>query len=316
MRSASCVNREPANASQHFVAGTPNISLTATIAHLALVTFLPILAAMQCRILTTLGVAIALAAPPAAAVQAKWPTPLSNAHAHNDYYHKRPLLDALDRGFTSIEADVFLVGGELLVGHYDYELRPERTLKALYLDPLEKRAAANNGRIFDGDQRLTLLVDFKTDGPAAYAALAKLLAEYDGLFSEMKDGKFVPRAVDVIVTGNRPVELIERDPHRRVAVDGRKEDLDGNVPKELVPLVSENWSNHFKWRGQGEMPAAEREHLEALVKKAHQQGRRLRFWGAPDDESVWAEQLDAGVELVGADDLDALQRFLTERAAK
>jgi len=240
--------------------------------------------------------------------------PLPNAHAHNDYYHKRPLLDALDHGFTSVESDVFLVGGELLVGHYDHELRPERTLKAFYLDPLKKRAAANNGRIFDGDQRLTLLVDFKTDGPAAYSALAKLLAEYDGLFSEMKDGKFVPRAVDVIVTGNRPVELIERDANRRVAVDGRQEDLDGNAPKGLIPLVSENWSNYFKWRGQGAMPAAEREQLDALVKKAHQQGRRMRFWGAPDDESVWAAQLDAGVDLLGADDLDALQRFLTERA--
>ena len=25
--------------------------------------------------------------------------PLETAHAHNDYYHDRPLLDALDQGF-------------------------------------------------------------------------------------------------------------------------------------------------------------------------------------------------------------------------
>ena len=34
--------------------------------------------------------------------------PLPNAHAHNDYEHKRPLFDALDHGFCSVEADVFL----------------------------------------------------------------------------------------------------------------------------------------------------------------------------------------------------------------
>ena len=34
--------------------------------------------------------------------------PLGQAHAHNDYYHKRPLLDALSHGFCSVEADVFL----------------------------------------------------------------------------------------------------------------------------------------------------------------------------------------------------------------
>lgn len=34
------------------------------------------------------------------------------AQAHNDYYHPRPLRDALELGFASVEADVFLVDGE------------------------------------------------------------------------------------------------------------------------------------------------------------------------------------------------------------
>ena len=37
--------------------------------------------------------------------------PLAQAHAHNDYEHDRPLLDALEHGFTSVEADVWLVDG-------------------------------------------------------------------------------------------------------------------------------------------------------------------------------------------------------------
>ena len=35
--------------------------------------------------------------------------PLPRAHAHNDYLHQRPLLDALDNGFCSVEADISLV---------------------------------------------------------------------------------------------------------------------------------------------------------------------------------------------------------------
>ena len=61
------------------------------------------------------------------------PTPLLTAHAHNDYYHTRPLLDALDQGFSNVEADVFLVGDQLLVGHYRWELRRDRSLESLYL---------------------------------------------------------------------------------------------------------------------------------------------------------------------------------------
>ena len=37
-------------------------------------------------------------------------TPLTRGHAHNDYAHERPLLEALDNGFTSIEADIFRSG--------------------------------------------------------------------------------------------------------------------------------------------------------------------------------------------------------------
>src|SRR4051812_6991468 len=71
--------------------------------------------------------------------------PLPNAHAHNDYAHNRPLFDALDHGFSSIEADVFLINGNLLVGHDREALRPERTLKSLYLAPLAERIRENNG---------------------------------------------------------------------------------------------------------------------------------------------------------------------------
>jgi hypothetical protein len=51
----------------------------------------------------TLGVlaaagALLLTAVPASATAVE---PLPRAHAHNDYEHERPLLDALDHGFTS-----------------------------------------------------------------------------------------------------------------------------------------------------------------------------------------------------------------------
>ena len=73
---------------------------------------------------------------PGTAAPARYP--LRHAHAHNDYEHPRPLLDALDHGFTSVEADVFLVDGQLLVAHDPADLDPARTLESLYLDPLAR----------------------------------------------------------------------------------------------------------------------------------------------------------------------------------
>ena len=59
--------------------------------------------------------------------------PKPGFHSHNDYVHSRPLVEALEQGFDSVEADVFLVKNDLLVGHYPWEIKPGRTLESLYL---------------------------------------------------------------------------------------------------------------------------------------------------------------------------------------
>lgn len=249
----------------------------------------------------------------ATTAQAEAPAPpLPQAHSHNDYEHERPLLDALDRGFCNIEADVHLVDGQLLVGHDPEDVTPERTLEALYLEPLKKLIAERNGQIFPDGQRLTLLVDFKTDGPATYEALAKALKPYKSILSGIEDGQWRPRQIDVIISGNRPIELVAKDKERLAAIDGRISDLENGHPADLMPLISDNWNDHFSWRGEGPLPAAERTKLHALAKIAHAQNRRLRFWGAPDSPQFWQELQAADVDVIGTDDLALLQSHLAQ----
>ena len=112
-------------------------------------------------------VALLAAAALVAAVRADDPpaakaTPLRRAHAHNDYEHKRPLFDALGHGFCSVEADVHLIDGKLLVAHDRKDAKPDRTLQALYLDPLRERVKANGGRVYPGGPTVFLLIDVKT----------------------------------------------------------------------------------------------------------------------------------------------------------
>ena len=91
------------------------------------------------------------------------PVPLIHAHAHNDYVHKRPLFNALDDGFCSVEADIYLVDGQLLVAHVRSQVKPERTLQALYLDPLSERVKKNGGHVYPAGPEFTLLVEIKAD---------------------------------------------------------------------------------------------------------------------------------------------------------
>jgi hypothetical protein len=236
--------------------------------------------------------------------------PLERAHAHNDYLHPRPLLDALAQGFCSVEADIFLVDGELLVAHDRPDVRPERTLQALYLEPLRERIVRNDGRVFPGSPPFTLLIDIKADAELAYSALRELLASYRDILTVFGSNQTTTGAVTVILSGDRPWTIVQQEKERFVALDGRLADLDREWQSHLVPLISDRWTSHFTWNGSGPLPDAEKRKLREIVERAHQQGRRIRFWGAADQPSMWQAQHGAGVDLINTDRLADLATFL------
>jgi hypothetical protein len=235
---------------------------------------------------------------------------LMRAHAHNDYEHGRPLLDALASGFCSVEADIYLVDGELLVGHDPDALRADRTLQSLYLDPLTERVGRNGGRVYPGGPACTLLIDVKSDAEPTYAALRGVLARYARIFSVFGDEPGASRALVAIVTGNEARAAIAADAPRYAAFDGTLADLDSTASADLMPWISVEWRRLFTWRGDGPMSAAELGILHATVARAHLHGRKLRFWGAPDVPTSWTLLLGAGVDLINTDDLPGLARLL------
>ena len=235
---------------------------------------------------------------------------IRQAHAHNDYLHKRPLLDALDCGFCSVEADIYLVDGQLLVAHSKSELSPDRTLRSLYLDPLRARIQKHSGKVHADVPMFTLLIDIKSEGKTTYRALHTLLSEYRDILSHVEQGIEHPGPVKAIVSGNRAVDLISTEAIRYVGIDGRLSDLDSDSPDHLLPLISDNWALNFRWRGVGELLASDRDKLTSVIERAHKKKRLVRFWGTPDNAQVWSVLKVAGVDLINTDDLKGLSGFL------
>lgn len=242
------------------------------------------------------------------------PEPLLRAHAHNDYEHTRPLLDALDQGFCSIEADIYLVDGELRVGHDRKDLVPGRTLEKLYLDPLYARVKAHHGHVYEKPAPVTLLVDIKTDGEAVYAALRERLPKYKSMLTEYREGRSPvrQRAITIILSGDRPVETLRKEKSRLAFIDGRLSDMKEGAMLDptLIPLVSDNYALILGWNGKGEMPEMQKTRLADISRRTHAAGVRLRFWAAPDNPAVWKALYDGGVDLLNADDLPGLAAFL------
>ncbi len=246
------------------------------------------------------------------------PTPLAKAHAHNDYRHHRPLLDALAHGFTSVEADIFLRDGQLLVAHDRHEIRAHRTLQALYLDPLRERIKQNGGSVYRKPGGFILLIDFKTEAESTYAVLHKVLSQYRECFTSFTPDGRQERAVLAVVSGNRPRETMAAQQLRYAGCDGRLSDLKSDVAADLVPMISDNWGSHFTWRGNGPMPGEEYAKLTEVVRLSHEKKRVVRFWATPDRpsaerEALWNALMSADVDVINTDDLCGLQQYLLAR---
>jgi Glycerophosphoryl diester phosphodiesterase family len=234
--------------------------------------------------------------------------PFPEAHAHNDYLHEHPLLDALANGFTSVEADVHLIHGEFVVAH-TRPLGNKKTLERLYLLPLTSILSQYDRHVFPGyEGPFYLMIDIKTDGDEAYDKLKNLFSQYLML---------IPRPgypqVIVLLSGNRPVKKVMEDPTSPFALDGRPADLGKGYTVQKMPVISDTYKKWSEWNGKGNPKKADLEKIRRLAQQVHREGKRLRLWAIPDKENTWRALLDAGVDIINTDNLQGLSKLLKAR---
>lgn len=241
--------------------------------------------------------------------------PVTNAHSHNDYEQDQPLTQALNHGFCSVEVDVHLVNGLLLVAHDANEVDESRTFESLYMDPLQRRIQNNGGSVYAGypDVTVQLLIDFKTEGAATYEALAKSLEPYRDILVRYEAGQISQGVVMAVISGSRPIEKLSAETNRLAFLDGRLENLEDGTSNAIFPLVSADWDDVFKWNGRGLMSTEEEKKLSDLIEKAHQQGKKLRFWGHPDRPEVWGKLQEMKMDWINTDRIPELAEFLAAR---
>jgi hypothetical protein len=233
------------------------------------------------------------------------PVYLGRAHAHNDYARARPLHDALERGFGSIEVDVVLVDGEIYVAHELGQVKPSDTLARLYLDALSALARENGGSVYAvSDESLQLLIDVKSSAEDTYRVLDRQLSEYDELLTRWTIDGVRRGPVTVVLSGNRAIDLVLEDSVRYVALDGRIDEERSSFSIESMPLVSIDWTTM-----EGS-PTARLAAARAWIELVHAENRRVRFWGTPDRGPVWSSLIAIGADHIGADDVVLLERIL------
>jgi hypothetical protein len=262
-------------------------------------------------------------------------------HSHNDYWRQRPLFSALGTGCISVEADVWLVGDDLYVGHAEGELTEGRTLQNLYIDPLvlvlehmNLHKSSDPSREINGvfyqnpAQTLVLLIDFKTADiwPYVVEQLGPLrergyLTYWDGQARIMKP-------ITVVVSGSAPFDLLtQNDTYRDIFYDAPLESLeiadDHDEDRTPSSPYKYNPSNSYYasaslFEAVGPLPGffftpPQMELLRDQISRARERGLISRYWGAPRwprgfRDKIWDTLLRENVGILNVDDLRAARK--------
>lgn len=226
----------------------------------------------------------------------------ANGHAHNDYEHNIPFVQAYQLGFGSIEADVILEKDTLYVGHQHSDLytRPlyfERD----YVLPLSRALQQQK----DSSRTVILLIDLKTEAVTTLNKVISIIERYSQLT--------VSSSVQFVITGNQPAPSAFEQYPSFIFFDGNINNPEHLRYPDRIALFSDNFKNYSDWKGKGRIRPGEKQALNAVIEKAHAFHKRIRFWGCPDNAHTWSTFMKMQIDYINTDQVEKFARFISSQ---
>ena len=218
-------------------------------------------------------------------------------HAHNDYATPRPFVTAYEQRADFIEADVWLQDGNLVVSHEKPQAGAP-TLDSLYLKPIAKLFSQYTDKVSPmRDYTFGLMIDVKENPAEVLPKLISMLQEHLICFNRSANAK----AVQVIISGNRPKVDTFLDYPLLLQFDGRPSEVYDEETLKHVALISDNFRGYSRWDGTGDLPDADKDKLKRVIKRAHSDNKPIRFWAIPDTPNAWKQLKKLGVDIINTD---------------
>lgn len=202
-----------------------------------------------------------------------------------------------------IEADILLQGHELLVAHSANEIQKDKTLEALYLNPLNELIEKNGGNAYpDKEKSLTLMIDLKTEAVTTLNVLVFKLKKYPKLIA--------CKTLMITVSGNMPAPALWKNFPTFIHFDGRLGITYTADQQKRIRLISASFQSYSKWNGKEPLKDADKKKLVTLIESAHAIEKPFRFWAIPDFENGWRTMMELGVDIINTDDVAGASAFV------
>ncbi len=225
---------------------------------------------------------------PSVTIWIQTPYAAKNGHSHNDYEQKRPFKTAFEAGMGSIEADVYFVKNDLFVAHAASQIQPNRTLDSLYLQPLVE--AIRNQKMY----ALSILIDIKSDAETTLQEVVAQIGRYPTAFNDSS-------LVTFVISGHRPPPEKWENYPKYILFDGRPNEVYTDAQWQHVGMVSDGFNNYTSLAHTTIDDPSVFSKMKNMVKKAHEKGKKVRFWATTDNKKVWATLKVLGVDFINTD---------------
>lgn len=226
----------------------------------------------------------------------------SNIHSHNDYQSKLPFYSAYSNEVGVIEADVFLVENELFVAHTSKEIAPHNTLKSLYLEPLSSKLKNLGGKAYPSNAPLILMIDIKSDADLTLKTIVQQLKIFPDIISN--------KNIKIVISGNRPLPTLWSTYPEFIHFDGRLNENYTENQVERIEMISADLKAITVWNGKGVLTQPDAEKIQQIIKKVHNQNKKIRFWGTQDNVNTYMTLMNLNVDFIGTDKVAELTQFI------
>ena len=223
-------------------------------------------------------------------------------HSHNDYTHALPFWDAYNNNAGVIEADVYEVGGELMVAHNKTDIKPSATLNNIYIQPIVKLFSDSKSNAHS----FYLMIDIKENQARVLQVLMKLLQQYPSVFNRQVN----KNAVQVFISGERPPDTTFHNYPSSIMFDGLPGKKYATADLEKIVMISDNFSNYSNWNGIDKLSNEDSIKIESVIQSAHALGKLVRLWGAPDTEQCWQTFINLHADVINTDRVGACRQFV------
>lgn len=257
------------------------------------------------------------------AIQSMAQPSIPHGHSHNDYMQKRPLYEAIELGYGSLEIDVCLdKHNQIRVAHSTVFLSSKKTIEEMYFDPIVKMIKEKDTLFkYSGSAPLTLMIDIKTQADSTYIHLKKIFIKYASFITQYKNDQIIYWApLKICISGNKPWSAMLKDSLLFAKMDGPfflggpdsslSDFMDINKNQvRLMERASTHYKKYLEYKKHFKTEEDLLLDMQVINSLYGEIGIATRFWGVPNTEKKWKVLLLSGVRWINVDKLKKFALF-------